>query len=99
MYTYITQHVHNLYIWICIYTIHQLCNIDVDVYIYYIHLIYIRIYNMQCKMCSSFKEASANVCDAIAAVARRLCTSEAPTIGLDAFLACRLVPLNKNPGV
>ena len=50
-------------------------------------------------MCSSFKEASANVCDAIAAVARRLCTSEAPTIGLDAFLACRLVPLNKNPGV
>ena len=50
-------------------------------------------------MCSSFKEASANVCDTIAAVARRLCTSQAPAIGLDAFLSCLLVPLNKNPGV
>ena len=50
-------------------------------------------------MCSSFKEAYANVCDAIATIARTLCTSQAPAIGLDAFFACRLVPLNKNPGV
>ena len=28
-----------------------------------------------------------------------MCTSQAPAIGLDAFPACRLVPLNKNPGV
>ena len=51
------------------------------------------------RMYSSFKEASKNVCDAITAVTRRLCTSHAPATGLDAFLACQLVPLNKNPGV
>lgn len=44
------------------------------------------------RMCSSFKEASANVCNVTAAIARRLCTSQAPIIGLDAFLVCQLVP-------
>ena len=51
------------------------------------------------KMCSSFKEASSNLCDAIAGVARRLCTSHISPSALSALLACRLVPLNKNPGV
>ena len=51
------------------------------------------------RMCSSFKEASSNLCDAIAAVARRLCTSRIYPGALSALLACRLVPLSKNPGV
>ena len=51
------------------------------------------------RMCSSFKEASFNLCDAIAAVARRLCTSRSYPGALSALLACRLVPLSKNPGV
>ena len=50
-------------------------------------------------MCSSFKEASSNLCDAIAAVARRLCTSRIYPGALSAFFACRLVPLSKHPGV
>ena len=51
------------------------------------------------RMCSSFKEASSNLCDAIAAVARRLCTSCISPSALSAFLVCHLVPLSKNPGV
>ena len=51
------------------------------------------------KMCSSFKEASSNLCDAIAGVARRMCTARVAPEALSALLACRLVPLNKNPGV
>ena len=50
-------------------------------------------------MCSSFKETSTNLCDAIAGVAKRICTQTVSLSGLTALLACRLVPLNKNPGV
>ena len=32
-------------------------------------------------------------------MARRLCTANVYPDGLDAFVACRLIPLNKNPGV
>ena len=52
-----------------------------------------------CRMCSSFKEASSNLCDAIAGVAQRICTSRVSPSALSALLACCLVPLNKNPGV
>ena len=51
------------------------------------------------RMCSSFKEASSNLCEAIVGVARRLCTSQIAPQALSAFLACHFVPLNKNPGV
>ena len=51
------------------------------------------------RMCSSFREASSNLCDAIAAVARRFCTSCISPSALSAFLVCHLVPLSKNPGV
>ena len=51
------------------------------------------------RMCSSYKEASSNLCEALARVARRICTTMVPPDGLGALLACRLVPLNKNPWV
>ena len=51
------------------------------------------------RMCSSFKETSTSLCDAIAGVAKRICTQPVSSSGLSALLACRLVPLNKNPGV
>ena len=51
------------------------------------------------RMCSSFKETSTSLCDAIAGVAKRICTQPVSSSGLSALLACHLVPLNKNPGV
>ena len=51
------------------------------------------------RFCSSFKSASADLCNALAGVARRLCTSRVDPEGLPGFVACRLVPLDKDPGV
>lgn len=51
------------------------------------------------RLCTGFQRESADLCRAIAAFARRLCTSCVDPDGLRAFLACRLIPLNKNPGV
>ena len=52
------------------------------------------------RMCTSFKEASAGLCKALASVASRLCTSliKEPAV-LMPFVACRLIPLDKCPGV
>lgn len=49
--------------------------------------------------CCSFKSASLDLCNALAGAARRLCTCDVHPEGLSAFVACRLIPLNKNPGV
>ena len=49
------------------------------------------------RFCSSFKSASADLCNALAGVARRLCTARVDPEGLSGFVACRLVPLV--PGV
>ena len=51
------------------------------------------------RMCSPYKEASSNLCEALARVACRIYTTMVPPDGLGALLACRLVPLNINPGV
>ena len=50
------------------------------------------------RFCSSFKSASADVCNALNGVARHLCTSRVNPEGLSGFVAFRLVPLDKNPG-
>ena len=50
-------------------------------------------------MCTSYKSASANLCKALAAVGRRICTSYIDPSSLTAFVACRLIPLDKDPGV
>ena len=51
------------------------------------------------RMCASFHKESTDLCEAIAALARRICTEPVDPTGLQAFLSCRLIPLNKNPGV
>ena len=51
------------------------------------------------RLCTSFKAASADLCEALASVARRICSSYVDPSGLTAFIACRLVGLNKCPGV
>ena len=45
------------------------------------------------RMCTSFQTY---LCDALSAVARRLCTTFVDPAG---FIACRLIALDKNPGV
>ena len=51
------------------------------------------------RLCSSFKSASAELCCSIAILARRLCTSFVdPEIVLP-LVSCRLIALDKNPGV
>ncbi|CAB3991271.1 Hypothetical predicted protein [Paramuricea clavata] len=47
----------------------------------------------------SFKTASTDLCNALAGVARCLCTSSVHPDSLSAFVACRLIPLDKNPGI
>ena len=46
-----------------------------------------------------FKQSSADLCTAFAAVIRKLCTISDQTHTLEAFLACRLIPLDKKPGL
>ena len=50
-------------------------------------------------MCCSFKEASDGLCHSLALLARRLCTQFIHPSILAPLLACRLVALDKNPGV
>ena len=51
------------------------------------------------RLCSSFKTASADLCTAIASIARKLCTQYVDPKGISAFVACRLIALDKHPGV
>jgi len=47
-------------------------------------------------MCLSFGEASSSLCDGMSAFTRRICTQLIDPSGLQAFLANRLIPLDKN---
>ena len=51
------------------------------------------------RLCTAFGQASSDLCHALAAFGRRLCTDDIPFSVLDAFVACRLIPLDKRPGV
>ena len=51
------------------------------------------------RLCSSFQYASKELCSALAAVARRICTSYVDPNSLKAFVASRLIALNKCPGI
>ena len=51
------------------------------------------------RLCSSFKSASHNLCSALASVAQRIANTYVNPDGLSAFVACRLIPLDKCPGV
>ena len=50
-------------------------------------------------MCTSFQTVSNDLCDALSAVARRLCTSFVDPTCLSSFVACGLIALDKNPGI
>lgn len=51
------------------------------------------------RLCTSFKSSSAELCDALAAVGRRICTTYVDPSGLRPFVASRLIALDKCPGV
>ena len=50
------------------------------------------------RLCTSFKSASDDLCNTMAGFAKRLCTEELSKSSLTAYIASRLVPLDKNPG-
>ncbi len=51
------------------------------------------------RLCTSFKAASNDLCHSLAASAKRLCTDMVDPIATAPLLACRLIALNKCPGV
>ena len=51
------------------------------------------------RLCTSFRQTSVDLCSSLALVARRLCTEMVDPRGLSAFVACRLIALDKCPGV
>ena len=51
------------------------------------------------RICVSFHGASNDLCEALASLARRLCTNYVDPTGIEALVTCRLIPLDKCPGV
>ena len=51
------------------------------------------------RLCASFHSASNDLCQSLALLARRVCTEFVCPEGLMAFTACRLIALDKGPGV
>ena len=52
-----------------------------------------------CHICTSFHAASNDLCEAMALFNRRLCTTYLSPNILASFLSCRLISLDKCPGV
>ena len=50
-------------------------------------------------ICTSFHSASNDLCHSLALLARRLCTVHVDPQGLAPLMACRLIALDKCPGV
>ncbi len=51
------------------------------------------------RLCTAFKGSSRDLCTALSLLARRICTESVSPAGLSAFTSCRLIALDKNPGV
>ena len=51
------------------------------------------------RMCTSFKNASDDLCESLASVSRRLCSEYVDPSGISPLVACRLIALDKCPGV
>ena len=51
------------------------------------------------RLCTAFGEKSNELCSAVATFARRICTTYVDPKTLRAYTSCRLVPLDKCPGV
>ena len=51
-------------------------------------------------LCSkSYGKIATNACDSIARMCRRLCTEYVDPDSISSLVACRLIPLDKNPGL
>ena len=51
------------------------------------------------RLCCSFQKQSAELCNALAGLARRICCDFVDPSAIQALVACRLIPLDKNPGL
>ena len=51
------------------------------------------------RILTGFHRESVDLCEAVAALGRRVCTEFVDPASLEAFLACRLIPIDKKPGV
>ena len=51
------------------------------------------------RLCTSFKTASNDLCQSLAATAKRLCTTFVDPKSVAPLLSCRLIAISKNPGV
>ena len=51
------------------------------------------------RLCTAFGQKSNDLCSALAAFARRICTTYVDPSGLTSYTSCRLIPLDKCPGV
>ena len=51
------------------------------------------------RLCTMFDGASDGLCHSLALVTKRLCTEFVDPVGVAPLLACRLIALDKNPGV
>ena len=51
------------------------------------------------RLCTSFRSASTDLCNSLASFARCLCTVDIEHQYIKPYLANRLIPLDKNPGV
>ena len=51
------------------------------------------------RICTAFGQKSNDICSALAGVTRRICTTYVDPLSLMAYKSCRLVPLDKCPGV
>ena len=51
------------------------------------------------RLCTSFKGASTNLCNSLASTARRICTALVDPKSISPLLACRVIALDKTPGV
>ena len=51
------------------------------------------------RLCTSHKAASRDLCASLATVARRICSSYVDPTSIKPLLACRLIALDKHPGV
>ena len=51
------------------------------------------------RLCCSFYRHSDDLCRVVAGLAKKLCTTYVDPQGISALLACRLIALDKSPGV
>ena len=48
---------------------------------------------------TQFGDSATDLCNTFAEVIKKLCSAEKLSSSLETFLACRLIPLDKNPGL